>query len=57
MSVIVGAKTVEQLNDNLAAADIKLSADDLATLDKASAPKKEYPQWMVERHHTGRIPA
>ena len=57
MSVIVGAKTVEQLNDNLAAADLKLSVEDLAALDKASALKIEYPQWMVERHHTGRIPA
>ena len=57
MSVIVGAKTVEQLNDNLAAADIKLSADELATLDQASALKSEYPQWMVERHHAGRVPA
>jgi aryl-alcohol dehydrogenase-like predicted oxidoreductase len=55
--VIVGAKTVEQLNDNLAAADIKLSVEELATLDKASAFKTEYPQWMVERHHAGRIPA
>ncbi len=57
MSVIVGAKTVEQLKDNLAATEIKLSAEEMATLDKASAQRSEYPQWMVERQHGGRIPA
>ena len=34
MSVIVGAKTVEQLDDNLAAGDLKLSPEDFATLDE-----------------------
>ena len=57
MSVIIGAKTPEQLDDNLAAASITLSAEDLATLDRVSAPRPEYPQWMVERQHTGRAPA
>ena len=36
-SVIIGAKTRAQLDDNLAAADLKLTAEDLATLDKVSA--------------------
>ena len=36
---IASATSVEQLNDILGAARLKLSADDLATLDKASAPK------------------
>ena len=36
-SVIVGAKSIEQLDDNLAATEIELSADELATLDKISA--------------------
>ena len=36
-SVIVGAKRREQLADNLAAADIELTAEDLAALDAASA--------------------
>lgn len=57
MSIIVGAKTVEQLNDNLAATDIKLAPDELAALDKASALRVEYPQWMLNRQHTGRVPA
>lgn len=56
MSVIVGAKTVDQLNDNLAATEIKLTTDQLAALDKASALPIEYPQWMLNRQHTGRVP-
>src|SRR5665213_314651 len=55
MSVIVGAKTEEQLRDNLAAAELTLGADELATLDKASALKPEYPIWMFERQGQGRV--
>ncbi len=57
MSVIVGAKTITQLDDNLAATEITLSADELATLDKASALAREYPQWMLDRQHGDRVPA
>lgn len=48
-SVIVGAKRVEQLEDNLAAVDVTLDADDLAALDTASRLNREYPGWMIER--------
>lgn len=47
-SVIVGAKTREQLTDNLAAADVKLSPEHVKLLDEASALPAEYPGWMVE---------
>ncbi|WP_242147948.1 aldo/keto reductase [Sphingomonas sp. BAUL-RG-20F-R05-02] len=47
-SVIVGAKRREQLDDNLAAAQIVLSADELATLDRVSKLPGEYPGWMLE---------
>jgi aryl-alcohol dehydrogenase-like predicted oxidoreductase len=57
MSVIVGAKTVEQLDDNLAAAKLVLSAEDVAALDKASAPTPEYPGWMIARQSDQRAPA
>lgn len=57
MSVIVGAKTVEQLDDNLAATGITLSTEELAALDKATALRKEYPQWMLDRQHGDRVPA
>jgi aryl-alcohol dehydrogenase-like predicted oxidoreductase len=46
-TVIIGAKTIEQLDDNLAAANLTLTPDELATLDKASALAPEYPGWMV----------
>jgi aryl-alcohol dehydrogenase-like predicted oxidoreductase len=48
-SVIIGAKTQEQLKDNLAAADVKLSPEHLKALDAASALPPEYPEWMIER--------
>jgi aryl-alcohol dehydrogenase-like predicted oxidoreductase len=46
-SVIVGARTEEQLADNLAAADLTLSADEIARLDTVSAQPLLYPHW----HH------
>jgi aryl-alcohol dehydrogenase-like predicted oxidoreductase len=56
-SVIVGAKSIEQLEDNLAATEVQLSPDELATLDKVSALRPEYPQWMLARQHGDRVPA
>lgn len=56
MSVIVGAKTAEQLADNIAAAELTLSADDLAALETASALAPEYPRWMVDRQNAARVP-
>jgi aryl-alcohol dehydrogenase-like predicted oxidoreductase len=57
MSVIVGAKTIQQLDDNLAAAGLTLSAEEIATLDAVSALKPEYPGWMLARQAEGRAPA
>jgi aryl-alcohol dehydrogenase-like predicted oxidoreductase len=56
MSVIIGAKTIEQLNDNLAAVKVSLSSEEVAALDKASALKPEYPGWMLERQAAPRMP-
>jgi len=47
-SVILGAKTHEQLVDDLAAADVELSSDQIQRLDEASALPREYPGWMVQ---------
>jgi aryl-alcohol dehydrogenase-like predicted oxidoreductase len=44
-SVIIGARTDEQLRDNLGGADLTLTADDRAALDKVSAPELIYPHW------------
>ena len=46
MSVIIGAKTTEQLDDNLAAVDLTLTAEEIAKLDEVSALPPEYPGWM-----------
>ena len=56
MSVIIGAKTLEQLDDNLAACDIELAPAEIAALDAVSALPREYPGWMVERQHADRMP-
>jgi aryl-alcohol dehydrogenase-like predicted oxidoreductase len=43
-SVILGARTLEQLDDNLAAVDVQLSAEDIERLDLASDPgAADYP--------------
>ena len=47
-SVIIGAKTREQLVDNLAATSAKLSPEHLEKLDAASVLPREYPGWMLE---------
>ncbi|MFB9947858.1 aldo/keto reductase [Rhizobium puerariae] len=56
-SVIVGAKRLEQLEENLKAVKLRLDADDLAELDEVSALAPEYPGWMLERQGAGRRPA
>jgi aryl-alcohol dehydrogenase-like predicted oxidoreductase len=56
-SVIVGAKRVDQLADNLAAVDVALTPDQLASLDAASKLAPEYPGWMIERQSEYRAPA
>ncbi|WP_280568476.1 aldo/keto reductase [Chromohalobacter sp. 296-RDG] len=48
-SVIVGAKRVDQLDDNIAATQVALSHEELAELDAVSALPAEYPGWMFER--------
>ena len=53
-STIIGAKNVDQLNDNVNSTAIELSADDLARLNEVSALTKEYPGWMVERQAADR---
>jgi aryl-alcohol dehydrogenase-like predicted oxidoreductase len=55
-SVIIGAKRVEQLEENLKAVKLRLDADDLARLDAVSALPPEYPGWMLERQAAARRP-
>jgi len=53
-SVIIGARTDEQLADNLAAAKVRLTADELAALDAVGALTPEYPGWMIDRQSRDR---
>ncbi len=46
-SVIVGARTPEQLADNLGASALALTAEDLQALDDVSKLPPEYPGWML----------
>jgi aryl-alcohol dehydrogenase-like predicted oxidoreductase len=56
MSVIIGANTVAQLDDNLAATTLVLSPEEIARLDEVSALPAEYPGWMIERQTSQRRP-
>jgi aryl-alcohol dehydrogenase-like predicted oxidoreductase len=56
MSIIIGAKTTEQLDDNLAAADLKLTAEEVAKLDQISTIPSEYPGWMFQMQGGNRMP-
>jgi aryl-alcohol dehydrogenase-like predicted oxidoreductase len=55
-TVIIGAKTMEQLDDNLEAAKLTLNGDELTKLDEVSALPPEYPGWMLARQGAERRP-
>ena len=55
-SVIIGAKRLAQLEENLGAVAIDLSAEDLKALDAVSRLPAEYPGWMLERQGGYRTP-
>ncbi|MGV1834951.1 aldo/keto reductase [Rhizobium rhizogenes] len=55
-SIIIGAKRLDQLEQNLAAVKLKLDAEDIAKLDEVSALAPEYPGWMLARQGAARIP-
>jgi aryl-alcohol dehydrogenase-like predicted oxidoreductase len=46
-TVIIGARTTEQLQDNLASSKVTLSAAEVASLDEVSQLPPEYPGWML----------
>jgi aryl-alcohol dehydrogenase-like predicted oxidoreductase len=46
-TVIVGAKRVDQLADNLAACEVELTTAEMEELDKLSELPREYPGWML----------
>jgi len=48
-SVIIGAKRLDQLDDNIAAANVELTGEELDALDQVSALPGEYPGWMFKQ--------
>ncbi|HXA77648.1 MAG TPA: aldo/keto reductase [Candidatus Acidoferrales bacterium] len=55
-SVIVAARKVEQLEDNIGAVDLRLSEEEVRLLDAASDPGVPYPKWMVLQLDTAEDP-
>ena len=54
-SVIIGAKRIEQLEQNLAAAGLKLGEEEMRQLDEVSALPPEYPGWMIPFQNMNRL--
>jgi len=55
-SVIIAARKIEQLEDNIGAVDLLLSDDDVRLLNAASDPGIPYPKWMVLQLDTAEDP-
>jgi aryl-alcohol dehydrogenase-like predicted oxidoreductase len=54
-SIIIGAKRLDQLQDNIAAIEVKLTADEIKQLDEVSALPPEYPGWMLPFQNANRL--
>jgi aryl-alcohol dehydrogenase-like predicted oxidoreductase len=54
-SVVIGARTEEQLADNLGAADLSLSEEELARLEQVSRPPLLYPYWHQAKTASDRL--
>jgi aryl-alcohol dehydrogenase-like predicted oxidoreductase len=54
-SAIIGGRNEAQLHDNLDAANLALSADQRARLDKVSAPPLLYPYWLQVQTASDRL--
>jgi aryl-alcohol dehydrogenase-like predicted oxidoreductase len=52
--VLLGARTMEQLEEDLGALDVHLAAKQLEEIDALTKPRAMYPQWMIERQGAGR---
>jgi aryl-alcohol dehydrogenase-like predicted oxidoreductase len=48
-AVLLGASRIEQLDQNLGALDVVLSADEIAQLDALTAPALPYPSWYLDK--------
>jgi len=46
-TVIIGAKTMDQLRDNIASSRVRLDDAEIKLLDEVSELPPEYPGWML----------
>ena len=53
-SVVIGAKTMRQLEDNLGAASVRLTGEQMSRLDAASEAPLPYPYEQIRRLNQGR---
>ncbi|AXB45092.1 aldo/keto reductase [Amycolatopsis albispora] len=54
-TLVIGARTESQLADNLGAVSLRLSADEVSTLDAVSAPELIYPHWHQAKTAADRL--
>ena len=53
-SVVIGARDVRQLEDNLGCLRWSMTAEEVARLDALSPPPRLYPQWFIDIQHQNR---
>jgi aryl-alcohol dehydrogenase-like predicted oxidoreductase len=53
-SVILGARDLKQLEENLKAVTWTMGEDEVARISAAAEPRPVYPYWMLEQFHQGR---
>ena len=53
-TVIIGAKSTEQLEDNLKSVDVTFTPEELERINAISQLPGEYPGWMLERQGADR---
>ncbi|MEM3197589.1 MAG: aldo/keto reductase [Conexivisphaerales archaeon] len=49
--VLIGARTLEQLEDNLNAVNVKLTPEQVKELEEVSAQREMYPNWMIKNQN------
>lgn len=53
-SIIIGANKMSQLEDNLKAIEVRLSAEEIERLSATTKPGALYPRWMIDLQNEGR---
>ncbi len=56
-TLVIGARTDEQLKSNLSCVDLTLTSEDVAALEKASRPPLAYPYWHQRNTANDRLGA